>query len=316
VSYHSVLKLLSDKIGKMPLARLAPEDVQRQLNYVASTEEHGRTADLLRAVLRSAFNNAVRLRRMDMNPVLGTDPVHYTPQDMATLTADEAIRFLEAAEHDRLGALFIIALSLGLRKGEAIGLKPEDVDLDGRMIHVRRSLQWVKLPNEKQGHWNERPPKRSSKRLPMTESIYHAVVRHIARREQDATTVKAWKDSGYLFTSVTGAPLHERNVSEAFYALCDRAKVPAIRFHDTRHSCGTLLHVQGADPFIIQTVLGHSQLSTTHRYTHVPIEVTKAAVAGLESLFEVTREKRKAEEEKRAAAEQVPTRQVPTQQVQ
>ncbi len=313
ISYYDVLKLhLSDRIGKIPLARLAPEDVQRQLNYVASTQKHGRTADLLRAVLRSAFNKAVKLRRMDMNPVLGTDPVNYTPQETATLTADEAIRFLEAAEHDRLGALFIIALSLGLRKGEGIGLKPEDVDLDGRIIHVRRSLQWVKLPDEKQGHWNEREPKRGSRRdLPMTESIYRAVVRHLARRQEDAINVKGWKDSGYLFTSVTGAPLHERNVSEVFYALCKSAEVPAIRFHDTRHSCGTLLHVQGADPFIIQTVLGHSQLSTTRRYTHVPVEVTKTAITGLESLFEATRKKRDAAEEaKRTAAQQLPNQQV------
>ncbi len=56
--------------------------------------------------------------------------------------------------------------------------------------------------------------------------------------------------------------------------------------HDTRHSCGTLLHVQGADPFIIQNVLGHSQLSTTKRYTHVPIQVTKTALDRLESLFQ------------------------------
>jgi len=94
-----------------------------------------------------------------------------------------------------------------------------------------------------------------------------------------------WKDSGYLFVSVVGLPLHERNVSEAFHQVCDRAQVPRIRFHDTRHSCGTLLHVQGADPFIIQKVLGHSQLSTTRRYTHVPIQVTKTALDGLESLF-------------------------------
>lgn len=139
-SYYNVLRLhLSDKIGKLPLARLAAEDVQRQLNYVATTQEHGRTADLLRAVLRSAFSKAVRLRRMDTNPVLGTDPVNYTPQETATLTADEAIRFLEAAENDRLGALFIIALSLGLRKGEAIALKPEDVHL-GRPHHPREAF--------------------------------------------------------------------------------------------------------------------------------------------------------------------------------
>lgn len=94
-----------------------------------------------------------------------------------------------------------------------------------------------------------------------------------------------------------GAPLHERNVSEAFHALCDRAKVPRIRFHDTRHSCGTLLNAQGASPFTIQRVLGHSQLSTTKRYTHVPIEVTKAALDGVESLVEATRKKPEGQQE-------------------
>jgi site-specific recombinase XerD len=102
-----------------------------------------------------------------------------------------------------------------------------------------------------------------------------------------------------VFVSVLGAPLHERNVSESFHLICDRAKVPRIRFHDARHSCGTLLHVQGADPFIIQKVLGHSQLSTTKRYTHVPIQVTKTALDGLESLFKAAA---KPVEEKLAAA--------------
>jgi integrase len=75
-----------------------------------------------------------------------------------------------------------------------------------------------------------------------------------------------WNDSGYLFVSPTGAPLHERNLTEAFHSACDNAVVPRIRFHDMRHCCGTLLHVQRADPFIIHTVLGHSQLSTKRRY--------------------------------------------------
>ena len=212
----------------------------------------------------------------------------YTLQQTATFTAEEGRRFLDAAEGDRLGALFMIALSLGLRKGEVIGLKPEDVDLDQRVIHVRRSLAWVKLPGAEQGSWVEREPKRGSFRdVPMTETIYRALVHHLARRQEDALAVgEKWKDSGYLVVSVLGAPLHERNVSQAFHLVCDRAKVPRIRFHDTRHSCGTLLHVQGADPFIIQKVLGHSQLSTTRRYTNVPVAVTKTALDGLESLFQ------------------------------
>ena len=108
---------------------------------------------------------------------------------------------------------------------------------------------------------------------------------------------------------MTGAPLHERNASDAFYAVCDLAKVPRIRFHDTRHICGTLLHAQGATTFTIQTVLGHSQLSATKRYTHVPIEVTKTALDGMESLMEGTR--KKAEEQpvtKPASQEHRPTK--------
>ena len=288
VSYHDLLEQhLPARLANQPLSKLAPEDLQRHFNLI-SGEGHPRTAELLRAVLRSALNKAVRLRRMETNPVLGTDPVKYTLQETATFTAEEGRRFLDAAEGDRLGALFMIALSLGLRKGEVIGLKPEDVDLEQRVLHVRRSLAWVKLPGAEQGEWIEREPKRGSFRdVPMTETIYRALVRHLARRQEDAMAVgEKWKDSGYLFVSVLGAPLHERNVSQAFNLVCDRAKVPRIRFHDTRHSCGTLLHVQGADPFIIQKVLGHSQLSTTRRYTHVPVAVTKTALDGLESLFQ------------------------------
>jgi integrase len=293
-SYYEVLDgHLPTRIGTMPLARLAAEDVQRALNHIVEGG-HARTADLLRAVLRSAFNKAVRLRRMPSNPVLGTDPIKCVSLETATFTADEGRRFLDASEDDRLGALFMIALSLGLRKGEVIGLKPGDIDLENRVLHVRRSLAWVKLPGEKEeGRWTEREPKRGSTRdLPITETIYRALIRHLARRRGDEAAAKEkWNDSGYLFVSVLGRPLHERNVSEAFHLVCDRAGAPRIRFHDTRHSCGTLLHVQGADPFIIQKVLGHSQLSTTKRYTHVPMEVTKTAVTGLESLFEATRKK-------------------------
>jgi integrase len=123
----------------MPLSKLAPEDLQRQFNLVAAA--HARTAVLLRAILRSSFNKAVKLRRMPANPVLGTDPVTYTPIETATFTADEGLRFLQAAEGDRLGAMFTIMLSLGLREGEATGLKAEDIELDNRILHVRRSLQ-------------------------------------------------------------------------------------------------------------------------------------------------------------------------------
>ena len=304
-NYYGVLKHhLGDWIAKMRLNRLAPEDLQRQFNVVAAGG-HARTAVLLRAILRSSFNRAVMLKRISGNPVLGTEPITYSPEETATFTMEEGLRFLDAAENDRLGTMFTIMLSLGLREGEATGLKVEDIDMDSRILHVRRSLQWSKLPDQKEGRWIERPPKRNSAReLPITATIHRAIIRHLARRQGEAAATKAWRDSGYLFVSVTGAPLHPRNVLEAFHKLCDAAQVPRIRVHDTRHSCGTLLHLQGADVFIIQKVLGHSQLTTTKRYTHVPNEVTKAAVDGLESGFENTRKKRDEKREREAAKAQ------------
>jgi integrase len=301
-SYHDLLEQhLPDRIGSIPLGKVPPELLQRHFNEIAGSGK-GRTAEYLRAVLRSAFNRAKKSKRVQDNPVLATDAVQYTPQEASIFTAEEAKRLLAASTDHRLGALFLVALTLGVRKGEVSGLKPEDVDMEKRIIHIRRAIAWIKLPGEKEGQWMEREPKRGSRRdLPMTATIYSALIRHIARRQEEAATTKAWKDSGYLFTSVTGAPLHERNLSESFHALCDTAKVPKIRFHDVRHTAGTLLHVQGADALVIKEVLGHTQLRTTDRYTHIPLSMTQQAVNRLDALYTAAPEKAQAETAKPAA---------------
>ena len=122
VSYHGILKdHVPDTVGKLPLMKLSSETLQVIFNKIANEKGHGRTANLLRSVLRSAFNRAVKLGRMEANPVLGTDPVDYVERSSGTFTPEQGKRFLEVAADDRLGALFMIALSLGLRKGEVCG---------------------------------------------------------------------------------------------------------------------------------------------------------------------------------------------------
>jgi integrase len=286
-SYHDILRAhVPEGVGKLPLAKLAPETLQLLFTRIAATG-HTRTASLLRDVLRAALNRAVRIGRLENNPVLATDAPRHIPQESETFTPDEAQRFKQAAELHRLGALFITALSLGLRKGEVCGLKPDDIDHDERKLRIRRALSWSKQPGEEVGRWIERPPKRGSLRdLPLPPDLYTILLSHLSRRDENRiATGDKWHDSGYLFTSVTGAPLHERNVSEAFHQLCDACGVPRIRFHDTRHTCGTMLHALGASPFTIQKILGHSQLSTTRRYTQVPAEVAKTALDSLSSLL-------------------------------
>jgi integrase len=310
--YHqTITNYVPDYIRRIPLGKIAEatEAFDSLFGHVKK-ENGGRTAENLRTVLRASFNVAKKKRRIETNPIVDTEPIRYDRAETGTFTLEEGLRFLDAAENDRLGCLFVVMLSLGLREGEGIGLKADDIELDACVLHVRRSLQWNKMPGEKEGRWIERPPKAKSKRdLPITETIRRAVIQHLARRQKEAGG-KGWlQDSGYLFTSVSGAPLHARNVLEAFHQLCDAAQVPRIRVHDARHSCATLLHAQKADGFTIQQVLGHSQLSTTRRYTHVDIAVTKPAITALESAFDGERkkqeEKRQQERNRAAAAEAI-----------
>ncbi len=178
-------------------------------------------------------------------------------------TPEQALVFLHAAKEHRLGELFKVgaALSLGLRKGEVTGLRPEDIDLDARIVHARRSLQWLRLSDAKEGHWIDHPPKRGFFRdLPMTDAVHRALLCHMARRQGEAATAKNWIDSGYLFVSITGAPLPEKNESNEFYTLYDSLDEPRIRFHDCRHSCGSFLnagrerlhHPEDLRPFAVE----------------------------------------------------------------
>jgi integrase len=114
--------------------------------------------------------------------------------------------------------------------------------------------------------------------LPLPDVVADALRRHLIRREQEQLLAgTAWKESGRVFTSTIGKPLDGDNLTKAFQEIATEAKVPMIRLHDLRHTCGTFLRAQGVSPFTIEEILGYSQLSATRRYTHVNRAVQKSA---------------------------------------
>jgi integrase len=286
--YHEAIRNhVLPAIGKQPLADPPPELIQAMLNYHV---ERGceRTAQLVRAILHAAFKRAVKLHRMPWNPIDALDPITVTPKETAVFTAEEADAFLKAASGHRLEALFWLALGLGLRKGELCGLTLDDIDFQGEKVHVRQTIQRVKLPGEKTSRILEGTPKSraSYRELPLLEFLLEPLRRHITRRaEGECLAAPAWKESGRLFTSSIGTPLDPRKLNKTFHDLCVSAEVPKIRFHDLRHTCGTFLHLKGVSPFTIQEILGHAQISTTRRYTHADKTLQKAAIGKLGELL-------------------------------
>ncbi len=166
-------------------------------------------------------------------------------------------------------------------------LSLSDVDFENGTIQIRATLQRVKLPGEKTSRILEGSPKSraSQRKLPIPAPVLDALRRHLVKREQESLLAgTAWNENGRVFTTTIGTALDGDNLTKAFHELAVEAKVPKIRFHDLRHTCGTFLHAQGVSEFTIQEILGHSQLTTTRRYTHIDAALQKAALGKVAEL--------------------------------
>jgi integrase len=203
--------------------------------------------------------------------------------EIRPFTPDEAKRFLTAIRGDRLAALYSVALTMGLRQGEALGLRWRDVDLAMGYVHINKQLQRFN------GEFQLVEPKtpRSRRSLALPASIAAALREHKDHQSEERRMAGGrWQDSDLIFTTDRGRPLDGTVVSHHFHRVLDGAGLQQRRFHDLRHSCATLLLVQGVSPRVVMDVLGHSQIALTmNTYTHVIPELRREAANRMEALI-------------------------------
>lgn len=242
------------------------------------------TIRYLHRILRAALQDAVAEDVLTQNAAKNVRlSQRYRPR-FVPWSGDEARSFLAVARRDRLYALYAVALSLGLRRGEALGLRWEDVDLEGAVVRVRQALHRVNRrlelgPVKTDG---------SERAVALPEACCAALRRHRELQEAERHGAgNAWKDHNLVFATKIGTPIDPRNINRHFEELCTAAGVRRIRFHDLRHSCATLLYEQGVPIENIQDVLGHSSPTITKLiYIEVTERVQRAAVDRLDYLFE------------------------------
>lgn len=268
-------------IGHVPLQRLRPEHVNALLREHAKTLAP-QSVHHIRAILRTALNRAVRWNLITRNPAALADPPRVEQYEAAFLTVPQARAFLEAAKGERLEALYTVALSLGLRQGEALGLRWSDVDLEGRTLQVRKAMQ--RIPG--QGYQFVEPKTKLSRRLlPLPESVVRALRAHRTRQIAERLATGAeWQDHDLVFSTAVGRPLAGSTVvTGSFRRICQRASAPAgLRYHDLRHSCASLLLAQGIPARTVMEFLGHSTLAMTTRYQHVASELMGEAARAMD----------------------------------
>jgi integrase len=275
---------IAPELGRVRLAKLTPEHLQRLYAHRIEAGLSPMSVKHIHRVIHAALEKAVRWSLVPRNVADLVDPPRTRRKDMATLSAAQARILISAAQGERLEALYVVALTTGMRQGELLALRWGDVDLDRRTLQVRSSLQ-----RAVEGFEFAEPKTASSRRsVSITEAAASALRRHRAAQASERLRVgAAWADLGLVFANKVGEPLDPRNLLQrCFYPLLKRAGLPRIRFHDLRHTAATLMLAQGVHPKIASEMLGHSNIGITlDTYSHVTPTMQRSATDALDALL-------------------------------
>lgn len=266
--YDQAIRLwITPSLGAIRLNKLTPAHVQAMLRRL---EEHG-LSPASRSLARSVLARA--LRWAEQTNVVGRNVARIVQGPKAgrrtsdALTAPEAQAVLAEADGDRLEALAVVALRLGLRRGEALGLRWDDINFDKAELTVSRSKTGA-----------------GERTVPMVAGV-DAALRGRRRRqlEERVAAGPLWTDTGYVFTREDGRQLDPRVALNWWHRITENAGVGRRRFHSSRHTCAVLLLDQGVSLETVSAVLGHSDLAlTANIYARTTQDAKRRALAKLE----------------------------------
>jgi integrase len=263
---------LKPAIGHVRLDRLNALQAQAVYGRKLEAGLSPRTVQIIHATLHKALKQAVAWTLVPRNVAEAATPPRPVRKEITPLTGEQARSLLEAARGDRLEALYVLAVTTGMRQGELLGLRWEDVDLRCGILKVNRSVyEGVASP----------PKTRAGRRtIRLSEPAVAALERHrvgAARRSE--------RISGWVFASATGTPIGHQNLrNRSWRPLLERAGLPdSVRFHDLRHTCATLLLARNVNPKIVSEMLGHASVGITlDTYSHLLPNMQQDAAKAME----------------------------------
>jgi integrase len=255
-------------LGRIKLKKLAPAHVQGFYQDRLDAGLAPATVNKLHVVLHKALDQAVKWNMIPRNPTEVVRASRPTPKEMLPLSGEEARKMLEAAHGDKLEALYVLAIHSGMRQGELLGLKWQDIDLENATVSVRRTL----TRNGSRLLLSEPKTKKSRRTIQLTDEAVRALREHLDRQVEHIQRLgDLYRDEGLIFASEVGTLINPTNLRQrSFASLLKRAGLPKIRFHDLRHTCATLLLSRNVHPKFVQELLGHANIAITlDTYSHV-----------------------------------------------
>jgi integrase len=284
--YEEYVRLhVTPHIGKVKLSKLCPQHLQRLYSDRIEEGLSAQSVVHLHRMLHKALSQGLRWGQVARNVTQLVDPPRVPRRTMQALSPQQAAKLVKTAAGDPLEALYVLAVTAGLREGELLALRWRDVDIDGRTLRVMGSLQ--NLPGEgltivepKTAH--------SRRRLAIGALAADALRRHRTRQKQERLRKGGRvSDDDLVFANGQGRPINPSNLlSRSYRPLLTKAGLPTVRFHDLRHTAATLLLGEGVHPKIVSEMLGHSTVGITlDLYSHVTPTMQQEAADTLDSLI-------------------------------
>jgi integrase len=233
-------------------------------------------------VIHRALKDAVRWGLLTRNVADLADPPSQQAREIKTWNVNELRQFLHQVKDDRLFAAYLLHATTGMRRGEVLGLRWCDVDLDQARLSIRQTLLTINYKL----HVSEPKTLRSRRTISLDPATVSALRAHRkAQLEERLAWGESWRDTGLVFTREDGEPVHPAGFSDAFERAVKRAQLPRIRLHGLRHTYATLALSASVPLWAVADLLGHSNVSVTDRfYRHaIPSMLEEAAskVTGL-----------------------------------
>jgi integrase len=280
--YEQIVRIhVRPVLGSVKLKNLTPVHVRGLYREKLEAGLSARTVQYIHVTLHKALKQAVQDGLIPRNATEAVKAPQVRREEMRPLSGDQVKVLLEVARGDRLEALYVLAIHTGLRQGELLGLKWEDVDLESGTLRVRRTLVTAKA-----GPVLTAPKTKGSRRsVKLTQGAVEALRSHLKHQLQEIDRAGSlWRENGLMFASESGEPLDRRYLTSCRYkALLKRAELPMIRFHDLRHTCATLLLSKNVNPKIVSEMLGHASIAITlDTYSHVLPNMRDQAAAAME----------------------------------
>jgi integrase len=266
--YEQIVRVhIKPALGRVKLKDLTATHARGLYREKLESGSSPRTVQYIHTTLRKALKDAVSDGLIPRNITDGIKAPRPKKKEINPLSPEQARAFLAAVHGDRFEALYVLAVHCGLREGELLGLKWDDVDLENGMLRVRRTLS-----EPKTGYIFELPKNGKGRSIKLTQAATEALRSHLGRQlEEIDGNGDDYQDQGLVFPSRRGTPMNAKNLTaRSFKPILRRSGLPNIRLHDLRHTCATLMLCEGVHIKLVQELLGHATISITlDTYSHL-----------------------------------------------